>query len=103
MEQEEFYECCARLLGTPYEEHEIRRSQERIRYDGSISNNYRNRWNNRNPGNGRFSGRGIVRHYGSCIHIALHDPPLYGIYPSVADALKAIENAVYKLAWDKAN
>jgi hypothetical protein len=98
MDQETFYEQCARLLGTQYERHEIRQSQERLRWDGSIGNNYRNRWNNRYAGNGRYPGRGIVRHFGRVIQVALYDPPLTGYFSSVDDALAAIELAVYKAA-----
>lgn len=98
LDYEDFYEQCARLLGAQYERHEIRESHERLRYDGSVSNNYRNRWNNRDPGNGRYPGRGIIRHFGSVIQVALYDPPVSGYYASVDYALTAIENAVYKAA-----
>lgn len=38
------------------------------------------RWHGRDPGNGRFPGRGIVRHYGGFIHVALTSPRASGSF-----------------------
>jgi len=94
MNQEEFYQRCAGLLGTEHVYHEPPKSELRLRYDGTISNTYRNRWNNRHPGNGRFVGHGIVRVFGPCVHVVLSNPPLTGTYPSLAEALEAISHAL---------
>lgn len=95
MELEEFYQRCAGLLGTEHDYHDPPKSELRLRYDGTISNTYKNRWNNRDAGNGRFPGRGIVRVYGpSCVYVVLRDPPLVGTYPSLDDALTAIRQAI---------
>lgn len=52
------------------------------------------RWNNRDPGNGRFPGRGLVRRYNSTfIHVHLFKPAMIGIYTSedaVLDKIKLL-------------
>lgn len=52
------------------------------------------RWGPREPGNGRFPGYGIVRLFGSQIHIALHTPPLSKVADSMNQALTLIGTAV---------
>lgn len=94
MERKEFYEHCARLLDVQHEYHDPPPIPTSPRYDGTIRNTYKNRWNGRDPGNGRFPGRGIVRHCGAFIQVALRNPPLTGCYASVDDALIAIEQAI---------
>ena len=61
MTKEEFYEECAKLLGTQYE------------YVNVITNTRRtNRWGPRQPGNGRFPGIGLIRWFSpTCIHVAI--------------------------------
>jgi hypothetical protein len=55
----------------------------------------RTRWNNRSAGNGRFSGHGLVRYFGSNhIHVQLVNPPVNGLYRSADDALMAISLGV---------
>ena len=91
----EFYDEIARLLDIEHEYHEPPKIGFPIRHDGTIRNTYKTRWNGRTPGNGRFPNHGIVRVYSEgCIHVALTSPPLTGQFPSVADALVAIERAV---------
>lgn len=60
--EEAFYRECARLLDAVHTYHPwIGRPP--------------NRWNNRNPGNGRFPGFGTIRMYGpNYIHISLRQP-----------------------------
>jgi hypothetical protein len=55
----------------------------------------RTRWNNRNPGNGRFTNHGLVRYYNSTnIHVMLANPKLSGLFNSTDSALEAIKNAI---------
>jgi hypothetical protein len=56
-----FYDRCAELLGVEHEHRPFRHGR-------------RNRWNNREPGSGRFPGRGLIRLFGSRVHVALHQP-----------------------------
>mgnify|MGYP001402579989 CR=1 FL=1 len=52
----EFYEKCSEILNLPHTHIDV------------VSR--RNRWNNRNPGNGRYIGYGIIRFYNEeCIHV----------------------------------
>ncbi len=49
------------------------------------------RWNNRNPGNGRYEGRGLVRYYShNCIHICLSNPRLNKMCKSTEEAYAAL-------------
>lgn len=52
----------------------------------------RTRWNNRKPGSGRFPGNGIVRVFGSQVHIALTNPPFYRIIEGRQNALDVLTN-----------
>lgn len=61
MVEEGFYKKCAELLGVP---------DTYRRYPYSK----RTRWNNRAPGNGRFEGYGMIRLFGSKVHMALRSP-----------------------------
>lgn len=61
MENEEFYEICADILGATHE--------------GRAFTQYkRTRWNNRTPGRGRYPGFGIIRLFGNIVHVALLNP-----------------------------
>jgi hypothetical protein len=52
----------------------------------------RTRWNNREPGSGRYPGFGIVRRFSAnCILINLHNPPINGIFFSEQAVLDAIQ------------
>ena len=62
MTKTDFYLRCAEITGVDHE-----KTIRSIWYR-------RNRWNNRKPGDGRFEGIGIIRHYGSIIHVALTKP-----------------------------
>jgi hypothetical protein len=92
MTDEEFYAEVGRLLGV---DHAWTRPlpSSRIRRDGSVTNTYKTRWNGREPGNGRFPGRGIVRVVGSSVHVALREPSLQAVYASKKEALDAIGRA----------
>ena len=61
MDDKEFYERCATILGT--------------RYDCQpFTGHKRTRWNNRKPGGGRFPEHGIIRLFGEHVQIALRSP-----------------------------
>jgi len=79
MEVKEFYEEVANLLGT---EHEGK----------PFPWYYRTRWNNRTAGQGRFPGRGIVRVFGSQVHVALTNPPIHKIFQSRSECLEFLKN-----------
>ncbi len=84
MTNEEFYAECAALLGVDHE--------------GKPFTHYRRtRWNNRTPGQGRYPGCGIIRVFGSTVHIALNSPSLSGTFSSKEDALVAIRNLLTEL------
>ena len=55
----------------------------------------RTRWNNRNPGNGRYPGFGIIRRYNSNnISVNLHTPHVVGQFSSETSVLDAIKIAL---------
>jgi hypothetical protein len=80
MTDEQFYRECAAILGA---EHVFRAR----RFAG------RSRWNNRDPGNGRFPGYGTIRMFApDQIHIALRTPePLSRRCHSVQEALALLK------------
>lgn len=78
-----FYQACAELLCVP---HEYRPFPPRKR----------NRWTNREAGNGRFPGHGCVRMFGEgCIHVMLSKPRLNRYFTSCDAALSAIRDALH--------
>lgn len=72
--EQEFYQACAKLLGAQheYQPYPYRRP---------------NRWNNRDPGNGRFPGYGVIRLYGERVHISLRSPVRVSLWCSHDEAL----------------
>lgn len=79
MNNEEFYVECERILGVPHE--------------GAPFPFYkRTRWNNRVAGRGRYPGKGIIRCFGSQVHIALTQPTFTAICSSKADALNTLNS-----------
>jgi hypothetical protein len=84
---EAFYQDVSDLLG-------IKSNYE---YDAiTHGGQYRTRWNNRKPGNGRFEGFGIIRYFSeSCIHVALNQPiAVHGIFESKQDVLDFLKKNV---------
>lgn len=78
----DFYHKCAELLG--------------VEYDGQpFKYAYRTRWNNRTPGSGRYPGRGIIRKFGSQVHVALTKPishhAIYDSEEEVLDFLRSLD------------
>lgn len=60
MTKEEFWMLCDSILG--------------IQTQKPINIRRRTRWNNREPGSGRYPGIGLIRYYSSeIIHITTHD------------------------------
>lgn len=83
---EEFYNECAKILGTVYDCKPFPWTHSR-----------RTRWNNRAPGSGRFPGYGLIRCYGDVIHVALHKPVYINeTFLSKQDALDHISVAIIK-------
>jgi len=74
---EDFYNKCAIILETTHE------------YT-KFPDKYRTRWNNRKPGSGRFPDRGIIRCFGSQVHIALNNPTCYKICDTKDEALELL-------------
>ena len=73
--KKDFYDKVADILGV---EHEYNTFNDKIikpfdRFGNPRTTN-KNRWNGREPGNGRFQGFGIIRNYGTVIHVTLNHP-----------------------------
>lgn len=77
MTNDEFYEQVAQILGTEYD------CKPFPWYK-------RTRWNNRQPGSGRYPGFGVVRCFGDQVHIALHTPNINKIANSKEEAIKLL-------------
>jgi hypothetical protein len=77
MNNEQFYDEVAKVLGTTHEHL-------------PFTHRRRNRWNNRGPGSGRFPGKGIVRVFGDKIHVALTQPMISKICNSKEEALELL-------------
>lgn len=76
----QFYNECARLLGVAS-----------TYAPWPFPTRRPDRWNNRSPGNGRFSGIGIVRMYApTVIHISLRDPALSKVCSSPQEAYETL-------------
>ena len=81
MTVEGFYRECAKLLCA---DHTYREFPYRKR----------TRWNNREPGNGRFVGHGLIRFFSStCNVVSLRYPALNCQFKNIDDALMAIKFA----------
>ena len=63
-QKQDFYSTCAEILQTNHQ------------YVPGLTT-YRTRWNDRDPGNGRFPGFGTIRWFGpTAMHVASMDPPI---------------------------
>lgn len=77
MTQEEFYRACAELLGV---ETEYRDATPKPRWSHTHQAIVKlptkaTRWSGREPGNGRFTGCGVIRMFSpTCIHVSLKHP-----------------------------
>ncbi len=52
----------------------------------------RTRWNARQPGNGRYPGRGLVRLYGERVLVQLRSPPVTRWFETRREALDFLRN-----------
>ena len=74
----DFFDKCADLMGTTHE------------FNTPVP--WRNRWNTRRIGNGRFPRRGVIRPYGpTCIHVMLTNPRFNKTFTSVEALFEALE------------
>jgi hypothetical protein len=81
--EEEFYADLGEMLGTGH--------------DYVVTpGRWKKRWGPRTPGNGRFSGHGIVRCFGETVHVALYKPHIHGIYGSKDEALRMVQGALVR-------
>ena len=98
MEKKEFYEKCAKLIGTDDLYVEVPKPAKRFnRETGEMYQpmTQATRWGGREPGNGRFPNHGLIRVFSdTIIHVSLKNPKLYGIFNSFEDVLKALEQAI---------
>jgi len=71
--KKEFYNKCAEILGVEYVDgwDDQPRWSERFQVMRTTS---RTRWSGREPGNGRYPGFGIIRDFGTTVHVSLHQP-----------------------------
>jgi hypothetical protein len=82
MNNEDFYRRCAELLGTEYNCKPFPWTNSGI-----------TRWNNRVPGSGRYPGFGMIRVFGSQVHVALTRPITHHcVYQSKDDALDFLDS-----------
>ena len=94
MTEKEFYQRCSDLLGVEHEYRDPTPVPKMPDREGNIRTTYKNRYNGRTPGNGRFPGVGIVRNFGSFIQVRLTAPALHGNFSNFDEALAAIEAAM---------
>ena len=69
-----FYERCAELLGVPHEHNTFNDNIYRHDRNGVLCMTNAGRFAGRMPGNGRFQGYGLIRLYGSKVHVCLTKP-----------------------------
>ena len=81
MTNEEFYVECAKLLDTTYDCKPF-----------PWTHSKRTRWNNRQPGSGRYPGHGLIRCYGNLVHVNLHTPVKFDkTFNSMEEALEELK------------
>lgn len=81
--EEQFYQSIAQLLECNDHCYKLRLYTSRTR------------WNNREPGNGRYPGHGLVRRFNaSSIAVNLHTPVVTGCFNSEQAVFVAIKNAI---------
>lgn len=92
----EFYRACEDILGTKTE---YKEQKLYIKFDRETGKPYKiltraTRWGGREPGNGRFPGNGLIRVFGTQIHVTLHNPNVNGTFNSFDEVLKELEEAM---------
>lgn len=86
----EFYEECGRILGVEYDKPTWEDRPRINRYDELVLTS-RGRFAGRAPGNGRYPGYGVIRVFGSTIHLASHkEIRTFKTKESVLDYLKGL-------------
>lgn len=80
--EERFYQKCAELLG--------------VEHTYTVPFSYKTRWNQRQAGNGRFPGRGLIRMYQTdLIHVVLNNPVVVSRrFTSEQDVLDFLKKAM---------
>ena len=94
--EEDFYGRCAEILGT---EHQYRDGVPRPKMDREgkmyTPSSRATRWGGREPGNGRFSGFGLIRLFGNTVQINLTKPKrISAIIDGREEALAFLEKEV---------
>jgi len=77
MNKEEFFNECAKILGTEHNYVDLKPLKRYNRITGKMTQtgSAYTRWGPRIPGNGRFPGFGLIRVFGPTnIFVALHHP-----------------------------
>ena len=98
--QQEFYEKCAKLLGT--DSLYVEQPKPVTKYSRETGEPYQpmthaTRWGGREPGNGRFPGHGTIRIFSpEIINVSLRNPQLSGTFDSFEAVLDALRFAVEK-------
>jgi hypothetical protein len=67
MKRETFYQRCAEILNC---DHDFVPIIDRYDDEGNKYLSNHSRWVGREPGNGRFENFGVIRHFGSVIHLS---------------------------------
>ncbi len=93
MDKKEFYAKCSEIIGVETEYIDRSPSKRFNRQTGKIYTpmTRKSRWGGREPGNGRFPNVGLIRVYGSTVHISLKNPKFSETFNSYEDAISALE------------
>jgi hypothetical protein len=91
LEVEKFYLRIGEILGIGQEIIPIKEPRKSMRTGISRSTNA-TRWGPRAPGNGRFEGFGIIRVYGSTVHVSLRHPvAIHKVFQSREEVIEFLE------------
>ena len=92
MTEEEFYKKIGEILqcDTAYKDNKPSPYYNRHTNKIESAMTKASRWGGREPGNGRYPGKGIVRIVGDQVHVALRCPLINETYASMEDALKEV-------------
>lgn len=94
LNKKEFYEKCSKLLKVDHDYcslnddlvHRINRHGVLVKKPTKA-----NRWGGREPGNGRFKGKGLIRAYNeNCVHVNLNNPQL-NMIGSMEEVIQKLE------------
>lgn len=100
MKEKEFYEKCAKIVGTESKYTIPKKLAKRFNRETGemyLPSTGATRWGGREPGNGRFAGLGLIRCFGpNCIQINIKNPNLNGTYKGYEEALNALRKVFPK-------